>query len=183
MIGTGPVAIQLANICYLKSDYEIDMVGRASTSEKSKRLYQAYKKRNNLKSKIQNEAHQHLEGKFEINRLYKDVKNVNGEYETVVMACTADAYYDTLQQLSLETLQSVKHVILISPTFGSQMIVEQFMSKFNKDIEVISFSTYLGDTRIVDKEAPNHVLTTGVKRNCTWDRHIQTQQCVNESLL
>ncbi len=31
MIGTGPVAIQLANICYLKSDYEIDMVGRAST--------------------------------------------------------------------------------------------------------------------------------------------------------
>lgn len=103
--------------------------------------------------------------------------------EQFVMACTADAYYDTLQQLLLETLQSVKHVILISPTFGSQMIVEQFMSKFSQDIEVISFSTYLGDTRIVDKEAPNHVLTTGVKRNCTWDRHIQTQQCVNESLL
>ncbi|HEI6446684.1 TPA: staphylopine dehydrogenase CntM [Staphylococcus aureus] len=164
MIGTGPVAIQLANICYLKSDYEIDMVGRASTSEKSKRLYQAYKKEKQFEVKIQNEAHQHLEGKFEINRLYKDVKNVKGEYETVVMACTADAYYDTLQQLSLETLQSVKHVILISPTFGSQMIVEQFMSKFSQDIEVISFSTYLGDTRIVDKEAPNHVLTTGVKK-------------------
>jgi hypothetical protein len=32
------------------------------------------------------------------------------------------------------------------------MIVEQFMSKFSQDIEVISFSTYLGDTRIVDKE-------------------------------
>ncbi len=94
------------------------------------------------------------------------------------------SYYDTLQKVSLETLQSVKHVILISPTFGSQMIVEQFMSKFSKDIEVISFSTYLGDTRIVDKEAPNHVLTTGVKkRNCTWDRQFQTQQCVNESLL
>lgn len=183
MIGTGPVAIQLANICYLKSDYEIDMVGRASTSEKSKRLYQAYKKEKQFEVKIQNEAHQHLEGKFEINRLYKDVKNVKGEYETVVMACTADAYYDTLQQLSLETLQSVKHVILISPTFGSQMIVEQFMSKFSQDIEVISFSTYLGDTRIVDKEAPNHVLTTGVKKKLYMDRHIQTQQCVNESLL
>ncbi len=108
MIGTGPVAIQLANIL-LKSDYEIDMVGRASTSEKSKRLYQAYeKKEKQFEVKIQNEAHQHLEGKFEINRLYKDVKNVKGEYETVVMACTADAYYDTLQQLSLETLQSVR---------------------------------------------------------------------------
>ena len=75
MIGTGPVAIQLANICYLKSDYEIDMVGRASTSEKSKRLYQAYKKKQ-FEVKIQNEAHQHLEGKFEINRLYKDVKTL-----------------------------------------------------------------------------------------------------------
>ncbi len=61
MIGTGPVAIQLANICYLKSDYEIDMVGRASTSEKSKRLYQAYKKEKQFEVKIQNEAHQHLE--------------------------------------------------------------------------------------------------------------------------
>lgn len=60
MIGTGPVAIQLANICYLKSDYEIDMVGRASTSEKSKRLYQAYKKEKQFEVKIQNEAHQHL---------------------------------------------------------------------------------------------------------------------------
>ncbi len=57
------------------------MVGRASTSEKSKRLYQAYKKEKQFEVKIQNEAHQHLEGKFEINRLYKDVKNVKGEYE------------------------------------------------------------------------------------------------------
>ena len=43
MIGTGPVAIQLANICYLKSDYEIDMVD-APHIRKSKRLYQAYKR-------------------------------------------------------------------------------------------------------------------------------------------
>lgn len=51
MIGTGPVAIQLANICYLKSDYEIDMVGRASTSENQNAYIKRIKKRNNLKSK------------------------------------------------------------------------------------------------------------------------------------
>ncbi|MDN8994260.1 opine metallophore biosynthesis dehydrogenase, partial [Staphylococcus aureus] len=71
-IGTGPVAIQLANICYLKSDYEIDMVVRASTSEKSKRLYQANKKEKQFEVKIQNEAQQQLEGKFEIKRKNKD---------------------------------------------------------------------------------------------------------------
>ncbi|WP_176718728.1 opine metallophore biosynthesis dehydrogenase, partial [Staphylococcus aureus] len=55
MIGTGPVAIKLANIGYLKSDYESDMVGRASTSEKSKRLYGAYKKEKRFEVKVQNE--------------------------------------------------------------------------------------------------------------------------------
>lgn len=79
--------------------------------QKNQNAYIKRIKKKQFEVKIQNEAHQHLEGKFEINRLYKDVKNVKGEYETVVMACTADAYYDTLQQLSLETLQSVKHVI------------------------------------------------------------------------
>ena len=75
MIGTGPVAIQLANICYLKSDYEIDMVGRASTSENQNAYIKRIKEKQ-FEVKIQNEAHQHLEGNFEINRLYKDVKTL-----------------------------------------------------------------------------------------------------------
>lgn len=51
MIGTGPVAIQLANICYLKSDYEIDMVGRASTSENQNAYIERIKKKSDLKLK------------------------------------------------------------------------------------------------------------------------------------
>lgn len=43
------------------------------------------------------------------------------------------------------------------------MIVEQLMPTLKPDIEVISFSTYLGDTRIVDGSQPHCVLTTGVK--------------------
>ncbi len=38
------------------------------------------------------------------------------------------------------------------------------MSKFSQDIEALHFQLDPGDTRIVDKEAPNHVLTTGVKK-------------------
>ncbi|MGV1143823.1 hypothetical protein ACV56Z_13120 [Staphylococcus aureus] len=52
MIGTGPVAIQLANICYLKSDYEIDMVRDMPQHQKNQNAYiKRIKKRNNLKSK------------------------------------------------------------------------------------------------------------------------------------
>ena len=60
------VAIQLANICYLKSDYEIDMVGRASTSKNQNAIKRIVKEEKQFEVKIQNEAHQHLGGKFEI---------------------------------------------------------------------------------------------------------------------
>lgn len=163
IIGTGPVAIQLANLCHLTTDKQIDMVGRASTSLKSKKLFQAYQNDKCFKVTTQNDAHKHMAGRFHINHLYEDIEVVNDYYDTIIMACTADAYHSTLAQLSTAILEKVKRILLVSPTFGSQMIVEQHMANFNKDIEVISFSTYLGDTRLYDTEQPNHVVTTGLK--------------------
>ncbi|MEB7754562.1 staphylopine biosynthesis dehydrogenase [Staphylococcus pseudoxylosus] len=163
IIGTGPVAIQLANLCHITTDKQIDMVGRASTSLKSKKLFQVYQNDKYFEVKTQNDAHKQIAGRFQINHLYADIQDVKGVYDTIIMACTADAYQSTLAQLSTATLEKVKHILLVSPTFGSQMIVEQHMANFNKDIEVISFSTYLGDTRLYDTEQPNHVVTTGLK--------------------
>ncbi|MBF7015914.1 staphylopine biosynthesis dehydrogenase [Staphylococcus durrellii] len=163
IIGTGPVAIQLANICYKYTDTIIDMVGRATTSTKSQRLFQAYKRDGYFEVMAQNAIHQHLTGQFQVNNLYGDLSQVKDEYDTVIMACTADAYHNVLRQLPTPTLENIKHIVLVSPTFGSHMIVEQFIMKFNKDIEVISYSTYIGDTRVINHMAPNRVLTTGVK--------------------
>ncbi|SCU26513.1 Uncharacterized protein conserved in bacteria [Staphylococcus xylosus] len=163
IIGTGPVAIQLANLCHHTTDKQIDMAGRALTSLKSKKLYQAYQNDKYFEVKTQNDAHKQMAGRFQINHLYADIQDVEGIYDTIIMACTADAYHSTLARLSTATLEKVKRILLVSPTFGSQMIVEQHMADFNKDIEVISFSTYLGDTRLYDVAQPNHVLTTGVK--------------------
>lgn len=163
IIGTGPVAIQLAHLCRLTTEKEIDMVGRASISLKSKKLYQAYQNDHYFEVTTQNDAHKHMAGRFQINHLYADIEDVNGHYDTIIMACTADAYHSTLAQLSTATLEKVKHILLVSPTFGSQMIVEQYVTNFNKDIEVISFSTYLGDTRLNESRQPNRVVTTGVK--------------------
>ncbi|PCT85512.1 hypothetical protein A7O96_15810, partial [Listeria monocytogenes] len=163
IIGTGPVAIQLANLCHLTTDKQINMVGRASTSLKSKKLFQAYQHDNYFEVTTQNDAHKQMAGRFQINHLYADIQDVEGIYDTIIMACTADAYHSTLAQLSTATLEKVKRILLVSPTFGSQMIVEQYMADFNKDIEVISFSTYLGDTRLYDVAQPNHVVTTAVK--------------------
>ena len=38
------------------------------------------------------------------------------------------------------------------------MLIEQIILEVNPDVEVISFSTYLGDTRIIDAEQPHKVL-------------------------
>ncbi|RTX74081.1 staphylopine biosynthesis dehydrogenase [Mammaliicoccus sciuri] len=164
IVGTGPVAIQLGNICNQHTNQVIDMVCRASTSTKSNQLYKAYQRDGYFEVESQNHSHYHLKGRFTINQLYRDLDKVDDVYHTMIMACTADAYLNVLRQLSTEVLKSMKCIILVSPTFGSQMIIEQFMIEINKEIEVISFSTYIGDTRISDIASPNRVLTTGMKK-------------------
>lgn len=161
--GTGPVAVQLACIFGRNEDAVIDMVGRSKDSIKSQTFYQAYQKHGQLKVSVQNKAHAILEGEHTLRQLYADYQEVVGRYDTLILACTCDAYISVLQQLSKDTLRHLKHIILVSPTLGSHIIVQQWMAQYQKEVEVIVFSTYLGDTRIVDSKQPYHVCTTGVK--------------------
>lgn len=149
IIGSGPVGVQLAQICHQLSIKDIDMVGRATTSEKSLAVYNGYQHDGMFKVTTQNEAHSQFAGEFRIRRFYKDIQHVNQLYDTILLACTADAYCSMLRQLDSNILQKVKHIILVSPTFGSHMMIEQLMKDKNEDVEVISFSTYLGDTRVI----------------------------------
>lgn len=42
MVGSGPVAIQLARLCNLHGEHMVDMVSRVHASTKSKRVFDAY---------------------------------------------------------------------------------------------------------------------------------------------
>lgn len=163
--GTGPVGVQLAHIAneYMKSS--VSMVGRVTASSKSKIFYDAYQEEGQIDIHIQNEKHNSLSGQTKLKNLYKDYESVDGVYDVLVMACTANAYREVLVYLPKRVIASLKCIILISPTFGSHIIVQQLMKDINLDVEVISFSTYLGDTRVPNTEKPNRVLTTGVKEN------------------
>ena len=163
IIGSGPVAIQLAQLCNRVSKNHIDMVGRASTSKKSLDVYQSYQQAGTFTVTTQNDTHHQFAGQFQIRHFYQDIQQIDESYDTIILACTADAYRPMLQQLALTILQHVKHMILVSPTFGSHMMIEQLLADINTDVEVISFSTYLGDTRVVDTSQPHRVLTTAVK--------------------
>ncbi|HEC2187579.1 TPA: staphylopine biosynthesis dehydrogenase [Staphylococcus delphini] len=163
--GTGPVGVQLAILFQRYTTHRIDMVGRGKASEKSRRFYEAYQAAPQLEVRVQNELHAALAGTAELGQLYDAYETVLPRYDVLVLACTADAYSQVIQQLPTSVRQHLQHVVLVSPTFGSHMIVQQQFAEDQPQIEVISFSTYLGDTSVPEMNAPHHVLTKGVKKH------------------
>lgn len=178
--GTGPVGVQLAHIANEYTKSLVSMVGRATASSKSKKFYDAYQEEGQIDIHIQNEKHNSLSGQTKLKNIYKDYESVEDTYDVLVMACTANAYRDVLVSLPRKAISTLKCIILVSPTFGSHIIVRQLMEDINLNIEVISFSTYLGDTRVPNTEQPNHVLTTGVKENVYIGSTFEESKVINE---
>lgn len=142
------------------------MVGRSDVSAKAQQFWQAYQNAQQLEVQVQNDLHMALAGTATLGRLYELYEAVEPHYDVLVLACTADAYSQVIQQLSPAVRQQLKHVVLVSPTFGSHMVVQQQFSAEQPNIEVISFSTYLGDTTVSHPETPHRVLTKGIKNIC-----------------
>ena len=74
MVGSGPVAIQLARLCHLHEEHIVDMVSRVHASTKSKRVFDAYQRDGFFSVMTQNDAHQCFSGKFTVRHFFKDVK-------------------------------------------------------------------------------------------------------------
>ncbi|MNZ71283.1 hypothetical protein D3C78_896420 [compost metagenome] len=55
-------------------------------------------------------------------------------------------------------------MLLLSPTFGSNALVRNYMKAIEPSVEIISFSTYLGATRWGEEGPSNRVITTAVKK-------------------
>ncbi|NCJ15620.1 staphylopine biosynthesis dehydrogenase [Staphylococcus pseudintermedius] len=163
--GTGPVAVQLAVLFKTYTTHHVDMVGRSDVSAKAQQFWQAYQNAQQLEAQVQNDLHTSLAGTATLGRLYERYEAVEPHYDVLVLACTADAYSQVIQQLSPAVRQQLKHVVLVSPTFGSHMVVQQQFSAEQPNIEVISFSTYLGDTTVSHPETPHRVLTKGIKKH------------------
>ncbi|WP_281187081.1 staphylopine biosynthesis dehydrogenase [Staphylococcus schleiferi] len=162
--GTGPVAIQLAVLFDQYSDNQIAMASRSLQSEKSRKFIEAYQQTQKVEVSVQNEAHQQLAGEATLANVYESYHDIQKQYDVLVLACTADAYSEVLSQISERVLTQLKSVVLISPTFGSHMIVKQQLQAYQPNIEVISFSTYLGDTGVTDVDQPHRVITKGLKK-------------------
>ncbi|WP_107841817.1 opine metallophore biosynthesis dehydrogenase [Metasolibacillus meyeri] len=163
LLGTGPTVVQLAvnfkNYC---SD-AVAIAGRESL--RSKIFFESIVQHEfALKVSIQNKQHQSVAGECTINTFFEGYHKISGNWDTIVLSVTTDSYLSVLAQIDTQVLQRASCFILISPTFGSSHLVANFLKNRSPHAEIISFSTYYGDTRWLKEMPSNQVLTTGVKR-------------------
>ncbi|MDP4098192.1 opine metallophore biosynthesis dehydrogenase [Paenibacillus sp. P96] len=163
LFGTGPASIQLAVTMKEQLQCQVGIVGRQSvraadffTSVQQSKL--------RVQASIQNENHRNMAGECDLDQVFQGYETIEGHWDTFILAVTTDAYVEVLQQVHDQLLKRVRCIVLISPTFGSNRLIHNYIRQFNPNAEVISFSTYYGDTRWKHSKASNHVITTGVKK-------------------
>ncbi|MGG0848657.1 opine metallophore biosynthesis dehydrogenase [Peribacillus simplex] len=163
LLGTGPTSIQLAMNLKNQLNCYVGIVGRESV--RSEIFFETLKENNHLvRVSVQNEKHRTMQGECFIDQVFRDYGTIKGEWDTIIFAVTTDTYIEVLKQINNEILKPVRCIVLISPTFGSNSLINNYMNQRNSDAEIISFSTYYGDTRWMHDKPSNNVLTTAVKK-------------------
>ncbi|GAA3329417.1 opine metallophore biosynthesis dehydrogenase [Paeniglutamicibacter sulfureus] len=159
--GTGPVAVQSA-VLLGRLPGALGIAGRAS--ERSAAFFAALEANGGtVRAEVQNATHAALAGECRIEQRFRGYGSVAGTWNTLVLAVTADAYLPVLRQLASEVLAGFERIVLLSPTLGSGALVREYARAQGADPEVISFSSYLGDTRWPEGAPGASVLTAGAK--------------------
>jgi len=163
LLGTGPTTLQLGLNFKKALNSKVGIAGRPSI--RSEKFFSSLVKHGHLvEVSIQNRKHEKMQGHFTVDDVFFKYEEVIGTWDTLVLAVTTDAYLEVLKALPKSILQGVQRVILISPTLGSNYLVHHYVKQFNPQVEVMSFSTYYGDTRWLSSEPSNQVLTTAIKK-------------------
>ncbi|MFI8715568.1 opine metallophore biosynthesis dehydrogenase [Brevibacillus brevis] len=163
LLGTGPASIQMAVMFKKHWNCCVGVVGRESVRSTS--FFTALKQSSQqIRADIQNEKHQKMEGECQIDHVFHGYGSVTGEWDTFILSVTTDAYTEVLQQINDQVLQQIKCMVLVSPTLGSNSLLRHYLNRIGSNAEIISFSTYLGDTRWFHDQPSNRVITTGVKK-------------------
>ncbi|MBB3111443.1 hypothetical protein FHS18_003511 [Paenibacillus phyllosphaerae] len=163
ILGTGPVAVQLAVLFKKSWGCGIGIAGRRS--QRSDRFFASLAEAGQrVRIDVQNGQHRSMEGECIVDEVFQDYRTIHGEWDMLVFAVSTDAYIEVLGQIDRAVLRQASCAMLVSPTFGSGFVVSDFLHQAGSGAEVISCSTYLGDTRWADGQPAGHVVTAAVKR-------------------
>lgn len=161
--GTGPTSVQLAVVLKNQLGCVVSIAGRESV--RSNAFFAGLRDSGGrIRVDVQSDKNRAAAGECVVDELFQGYRSVDGEWLTLVLAVTADAYTQVLGELDRRVLEHIRCVVLVSPTFGSNSLVRNFLKSHGMDAEVISLSSYLGDTRWQDRTPSPRVLTAAIKK-------------------
>ncbi|QCT02935.1 hypothetical protein E6C60_2222 [Paenibacillus algicola] len=161
--GTGPASIQLAVMMKHAGHVITGIAGRMSL--RSEGFYASLKASSScIAVKVQNPAHSRLAGECCLDQVFQGYETITGTWDILILSVTTDAYLQVLKQIPPQVLSSLTTIVLLSPTFGSNRLVQRYVRSSGSAAEIISFSTYLGDTRWESGSPGHQVLTAAVKK-------------------
>ncbi|MGC9402723.1 opine metallophore biosynthesis dehydrogenase [Vibrio genomosp. F10 str. 9ZC157] len=145
LIGAGPAAIQVAVILSRGWTRQLGIASRCS--DHWFEFLQQYKKCGQVSVSPAKTALASLAGVAHFVRCYEQLTQINNQWDTIVLCVPADAYQEVLKRVPLQQLDNVRRVILLSSSFGSHLVVKHQFEYANRDVEVLSLSTYFAATK------------------------------------
>ncbi len=143
IVGTGPVAVQLAIILSKIGIKQIGMVGRRNTWNYGlKTLYESDQLL--FHSEIHKKGYPIFEGKVKITSFFLHLKDVDQPWDTIFYCTPSDTYSSVTKEINNHFLCNLQTIVLMSPSIGANLLVK---GQLEKDIEVISLSTYFAATK------------------------------------
>lgn len=163
IVGSGPVAMNMTINLSKGFLGEIGMVARES--DKTISFLQQLK--NNDFTIMGNASKRELfkvEGSYKLKKLYIGYANIDDIWETMVLCVPCDCYMDILKKVDLLRLTRVKTIILVSPEFGSSIVVSNYLNREIRKLEIISLSNYFGATKYSSSKSLIEVTTKALKK-------------------
>ena len=164
ILGAGPAAIQLAADIQAAADTRIGLYNRPS--EKGQRL----------KAHLAHTPSLHLEGvgkarqtqhdaQVAVDSYCDDLSLIGGDWQRLILAVPADRYYEVLRQVPWATLPHLRSLILLSPSIGSGLMVQNLLQAAGQShVGIISLSSYYADTKYQDAAQPYRAYTKAFKQ-------------------
>ncbi|MBD8497365.1 opine metallophore biosynthesis dehydrogenase [Paenibacillus arenosi] len=163
LIGAGPAAIHVAvQLSHGWSD-KLGMLNREGPH--AVRLNDELHQSNHMiTSRLQGERLQHLTGSVQLHHFYTGYNGieVEGNWETIFLCTPCDSYREVIRSLKLDRMSTVSTIILLSPNFGSNLLVHSELPT-DRNIDVISLSTYFAATKF-DSTSITTVYTKAMKK-------------------
>lgn len=105
------------------------------------------------------------ESEVKIDRYFDDPAEAAGDWQRLILAVPANQYVTVLQQIIWPNLPKLRSVILLSPSIGSGLMVQNLLLSFGmEEVEIISLSSYYADTKYLDPEQPYRAYTKAFKQ-------------------